>query len=83
MDDGFPTGVRPLVLDGGLATALEARGHDLSGALWSARLLADDPRAIEAVHRAFFRGGADVACRVQVRRGVAHLLPPPQLLGGL
>ena len=29
----------PVVLDGGLATQLEAQGHDLSSALWSARLL--------------------------------------------
>jgi homocysteine S-methyltransferase len=40
---------------------LEARGHDLSGALWSARLLADAPGAIVAAHAAFFRAGADVA----------------------
>ncbi|HEU0247382.1 MAG TPA: homocysteine S-methyltransferase [Gaiellaceae bacterium] len=50
-----------IVLDGGLATELEARGNDLSGALWSARLLRDDPQAIEEVHLAFFRAGADVA----------------------
>ncbi|RJQ76770.1 homocysteine S-methyltransferase [Pseudonocardiaceae bacterium YIM PH 21723] len=50
-----------LVLDGGLATELEARGHDLSGALWSARLLSDDPDAITAAHRAFFDAGADIA----------------------
>ena len=49
------------MLDGGLATELEARGHDLSGSLWSARLLADGPSAIEAAHVAFFRAGADVA----------------------
>ena len=30
----------PLVLDGGLSTALEQQGADLSGALWTARLLA-------------------------------------------
>ncbi|WP_116111752.1 homocysteine S-methyltransferase [Amycolatopsis ruanii] len=50
-----------VVLDGGLATELEARGHDLSGELWSARLLADDPAAIVAAHRAFFRAGARIA----------------------
>ena len=50
-----------VVLDGGLATELEARGHDLSGRLWSARLLRDDPAAIEDVHLAFFRAGARVA----------------------
>ena len=41
-----------LISDGGLATELEARGHDLSDPLWSARLLADDPREIVAVHAA-------------------------------
>lgn len=47
-----------LVSDGGLATELEARGYDLSDALWSARLLVDAPEAITAVHGAFFRAGA-------------------------
>ncbi len=50
-----------VVLDGGLATELEARGHDLGDALWSARLLRDSPGDIEAVHRAYFEAGADVA----------------------
>ncbi|TVT09849.1 homocysteine S-methyltransferase [Amycolatopsis bartoniae] len=50
-----------MVLDGGLATELEARGHDLSDELWSARLLADAPGEIVAVHEAFFRAGAQVA----------------------
>jgi len=44
-----------------MATALEARGHDLSDALWSARLLVDAPEEITAVHRAFFAAGADIA----------------------
>jgi homocysteine S-methyltransferase len=51
----------PVVLDGGLATELEELGHDLAGALWSARLLRDRPEDIEAVHRAYFEAGADVA----------------------
>jgi homocysteine S-methyltransferase len=50
-----------LISDGGLATELEARGHDLSDDLWSARLLVDAPHAIAAVHVAFFRAGAAVA----------------------
>lgn len=50
-----------VVLDGGLATTLEAAGHDLGGGLWSARLLLDQLGAIEAVHRAFFAAGAQVA----------------------
>jgi homocysteine S-methyltransferase len=55
IDDGI------VVLDGGLATLLEARGHDLSSDLWSARLLADDPDAIVAAHGEFFDAGAQVA----------------------
>ena len=51
----------PVVLDGGLSTELEARGHDVSSALWSARLLRDDPEAIVAAHAAFAAAGAQVA----------------------
>jgi homocysteine S-methyltransferase len=50
-----------LITDGGLATELEARGHDLSDDLWSARLLVDAPQEIVAVHCAFFRAGASIA----------------------
>ncbi|CQD18316.1 homocysteine methyltransferase [Mycobacterium lentiflavum] len=46
----FRAGESILISDGGLATELEARGHDLSGPLWSARLLADAPAEIVAVH---------------------------------
>ncbi|MGA9491056.1 MAG: homocysteine S-methyltransferase [Mycobacterium sp.] len=53
-----------LVADGGLATELEARGHDLSDALWSARMLIDAPQEITAVHSAFFRAGATIATTV-------------------
>ena len=51
----------PTILDGGLATELEAQGHDLRDALWSARLLADRPDAVTAAHLAFYRAGAVVA----------------------
>jgi homocysteine S-methyltransferase len=51
----------PVVLDGGLATLLEAHGHDLSSDLWSARLLRDDPGALVRAHAEFFRAGAEVA----------------------
>ena len=50
-----------VVLDGGLATQLEAQGHDLRDNLWSARLLRGEPNEIVAAHRAFFDVGADVA----------------------
>ncbi|AIJ12505.1 homocysteine S-methyltransferase [Streptomyces lividans] len=51
----------PLVLDGGLSNQLEAAGHDLGDALWSARLLAEDPEAITRAHLAYFEAGAEVA----------------------
>jgi len=52
---------RVILLDGGLATRLEARGHDLSDHLWSARLLLDDPDEVRAAHSDFFAAGAEVA----------------------
>lgn len=57
----FPPDGAALVSDGGLATELEARGHNLSDALWSARLLADDPDEITAAHLTFYRAGASIA----------------------
>jgi homocysteine S-methyltransferase len=49
-----------LVLDGAMGTELERRGWDLSDPLWSARLLADAPEAVSAVHRDYLAAGADV-----------------------
>jgi homocysteine S-methyltransferase len=48
-----------LIIDGGLATELELRGHDLRDELWSARLLIDDPNAIYQIHRDYLQAGAD------------------------
>ena len=53
--------IGPVALDGGLSTELESQGHDVSSALWSARLLRDDPEAIVAAHAAFAAAGARVA----------------------
>jgi homocysteine S-methyltransferase len=50
-----------VVLDGGLATQLEAQGHDLASSLWSARLLIDNPEAIVEAHRRYFEAGARIA----------------------
>jgi homocysteine S-methyltransferase len=49
----------PVILDGGLATQLESMGFDIDGALWSAKLLASNPRAIVDAHRAYLDAGAD------------------------
>ncbi len=49
-----------VILDGGLATELEARGADIDDPLWSARLLIDQPDLIRQLHLDYFRAGADV-----------------------
>ncbi|WP_432878874.1 homocysteine S-methyltransferase [Kribbella sp. CA-245084] len=59
-----------VILDGGLSNALEDRGHDLSDALWSARLLRDDPAEIAAVHRAYYEAGAMVATTASYQASV-------------
>lgn len=50
-----------LILDGAMATELEKRGADLNDPLWSAKVLLENPDAIEAVHYDYFAAGADVA----------------------
>jgi len=59
----------PIVLDGGLGTLLEARGHDLSDAMWSARLLVDSPDAIVSAHSEYFAAGAQVAITASYQVG--------------
>ena len=49
-----------LVLDGGLATELEAAGCDLDDPLWSAAALLERPDAVAEVHTRFLEAGADV-----------------------
>jgi homocysteine S-methyltransferase len=63
-----------LILDGGLATELEARGHDLSDELWSARLLIDDPEAIRQVHRDYLEAGADCIISASYQGTVAGFM---------
>jgi homocysteine S-methyltransferase len=65
---------RPVVLDGGLSTALEEQGADLGGALWTARLLAEEPERILAAHRAYFRAGARVATTASYQASVEGLV---------
>ncbi|BCW74855.1 homocysteine S-methyltransferase [Arthrobacter sp. NicSoilB11] len=50
-----------LVADGALATELEARGCDLNDALWSAKVLLEQPELIRDVHRDYFAAGANIA----------------------
>jgi len=62
-------GVR--VLDGAMATELEYMGADISGPLWSARVLEDGPEKIVAVHRAYIEAGSD--CVETASYQVSHM----------
>lgn len=56
-----------LVIDGAMSTALEQRGFDTSGSLWTARALIEQPELIRQVHMEYFRAGADcgISCSYQ------------------
>nr|POE47515.1 homocysteine s-methyltransferase [Quercus suber] len=64
----------PLVLDGALATELEVRGHDLNHALWSAKILKDDPQSIQDVHLDYYLAGADVAITASYQASTQGLI---------
>ncbi len=49
----------PIILDGGLATELEAQGAVLHPTLWSAGLLHSAPEAIVKAHMAYLEAGAN------------------------
>lgn len=63
-----------VVVDGGLSTALEQAGADLSGALWTARLLGEEPHRIADAHRAFYLAGAQVATTASYQSSVEGLV---------
>ena len=50
-----------VVLDGAMATELEARGCNLADSLWSAKVLVENPDLIREVHLDYYRAGAQVA----------------------
>jgi len=52
--------VGPVLLDGGLSTALEALGADLNTTLWSGELLRTHRDQIRAAHESFLEAGAKV-----------------------
>ncbi|MEV7874046.1 homocysteine S-methyltransferase [Microbacterium sp. NPDC089188] len=66
---------RPVVLDGGLGTLLEARGNDVTSALWSARVLRHDPAEVRAAHAAFIDAGAEVVITASYQLGFAGEIP--------
>ncbi len=49
-----------IVIDGGLATQLEAQGCDIDNPLWSASIIESNPQAIVDAHRMFLNVGAEI-----------------------
>ncbi|BAT17999.1 Os12g0607000 [Oryza sativa Japonica Group] len=49
-----------LVMDGGLATELEANGADLNDPLWSAKCLLSSPHLVRKVHLDYLEAGANI-----------------------
>lgn len=64
---------RPFIIDGGLATELQAQGHDISGPLWSARLLQENPQAIVRAHRAYINAGANIIISASYQASIPGL----------
>lgn len=50
----------PLLLDAGLASLLESKGHNLDHPLWSAFLLKENPQAIFEAHLEHLHAGAQI-----------------------
>ena len=65
---------RPIVLDGGLATELEAQGYDIGTKLWSADLLQSNPSAIIDAHLAFLEAGAEIIISASYQASRAGLM---------
>lgn len=49
-----------LVLHGPLGTELEARGYDVSGKLWSAKYLLENPEVIRELHETYLNDGSNI-----------------------
>jgi S-methylmethionine-dependent homocysteine/selenocysteine methylase len=57
------------VIDGGLSTALELLGADISGPLWTAQTVIDDPALLERAHRSFVEAGTDIIATASYQCG--------------
>jgi len=63
-----------LVIDGALATELERRGYDLKHDLWSAKILLEQPEAIQQLHYDYFKAGADCAITASYQATIAGFM---------
>ena len=49
-----------IILDGALGTELERQGYDVSGRLWSAKYLLENPQIIQDLHEDYVWAGSDI-----------------------
>ncbi|MEX0754748.1 MAG: homocysteine S-methyltransferase [Actinomycetota bacterium] len=73
MDIRQMIGRSTVILDGGMSTALRDHGADLSGPLWTARALTDDPDSVVAAHLDFLRAGARVVITASYQASIEGL----------
>lgn len=62
---------KTMVIDGAMATELEAMGCDLNDELWSAKILVENPELIKKVHVSYFEAGADCGTSASYQATVA------------
>ncbi len=76
----------PLIFDGGLGTHLESRGNDISGQLWSAQILRENPAEIQAAHTCkrlvLFNRSEQRGRGTDAKRAGPRILVGQKLIGG-
>ena len=63
-----------IILDGALGTELERRGYDVSGRLWSAKYLLENPQILQDLHEAYVRAGSDIITTSSYQASVPALV---------
>jgi homocysteine S-methyltransferase len=63
----------PWIIDGGLATGLEALGYTMHPRLWSGGVFLEAPDAVEQLHRAYLDAGAEILITASYQLSFAGL----------
>ena len=59
-----------IILDGALGTELERQGYDVSGRLWSAKYLLENPQIIQDLHEDYVWAGSDIITTSSYQAGI-------------
>ena len=63
-----------ILLDGALGTEMEFRSYDISGHLWSAKYLLQQPEVIQQIHEAYVAAGSDIITTASYQATVPGLV---------